>query len=100
MSYPFDLKSHLEGFGLGGNPLVICKCGRETNADMIRDVRPVKDQLGIAEDYRCDSCLEDQYRTDKLSREEFYVAHDAPPELIEKMAAVDAKEREERDAGR
>lgn len=100
MSYPFDLKSHLEGFGLGGNPLVTCKCGRETNADMIRDVRPVKSQLGVTEDYRCDSCLEGFHRTEKLTREEFYRAHDAPAELIEKMAAVDTREREERDAVR
>jgi hypothetical protein len=91
MPWPPDLKTEL---GIEDNPLVRCACGRTVNADMMRDVRPLKDQLGIDDDHRCDSCLENFYRTEQLTHEAFCIAHDAPIEIIEKVAAREQAIRE------
>jgi hypothetical protein len=82
-NWPPDMKSQQ---GLPDNPLVRCPCGRQVNADMMRDVRSVKEALAIAHDYVCDSCMEHYHRTGKLSREAYYRAAGAPAHLVTKAA--------------
>lgn len=95
MPFPFDLRSQL---GRSDNPLVVCACGREANADMMRDVRPIAAITGWQESHRCDSCIEHLHRTDKVSREAFYRAQGAPAAIIAIHAARDKSIKEARNA--
>lgn len=88
MTFSIDLRSQL---GIAHNPMIGCACGRDVNADMMRDVRPVRHLLpGVTADYLCDSCMEHFHRNEILSREEFYRAHSAPAALVALQAARDA----------
>lgn len=87
MPWPPDLRT---ARALTGNPLVTCGCGRETNADMMRDLRPVRALLGTTADYECDSCLAGHLRHGRITHEAFARAHGAPAALIASAAARDA----------
>ena len=87
MPFPFDLQSQL---ARSDNPLIKCSCGRDANLDMMRDVTPVAQLIGVTVSHICDSCLEYLFRTEKLSREAFYLAHGAPAAIIAIQAARDA----------
>lgn len=84
MPWPPDMKTALN---LHDNPLVVCACRRSANADMMRDVRPVKVLLGTSADYLCDSCMEHFHRTGRLTVEAYCSALGAPPALVTKAAA-------------
>lgn len=86
MPWPPDLRTAL---GLAHNPLVRCGCGREVNADMMRDVRPVAALLGTGDAYQCDSCLEGHYRHGRLAHEHFCRAHGAPAAIVALMRERD-----------
>lgn len=94
MPFAIDLKSEL---GISANPLVRCACGREVNADMMRDVRPIAHLTDWPETHRCDSCVEHLHRTEKVSRGEFYKAHKAPRHLID---FHEKRDKAVRDAGK
>lgn len=106
MPMPFDLKSQL---GFSDNPIVQCACGRDVNADMMRDIRLVKQMLlarasgehpcegGVSDaTHLCDSCMEHFHRNEILSHEEFYRAHGAPAKLIALHAQRDKSLKEAR----
>lgn len=84
MPWPPDMKTAL---AMPNNPLVACVCGRSANADMMRDVRPVRALLGTSADYLCDSCMEQVHRTGRLTVEAYCAAMGAPSALVTKAAA-------------
>jgi hypothetical protein len=77
--------------GLSRNPLLICgACGRETNADMLYDVRPIPHLRVEDETHQCCSCLASHYRHSRLTHEAFARAHGAPAEHVQRAASHDA----------
>lgn len=86
MPWPPDLRT---AQAMAGNPLVSCRCGREVNADMMRDVRPVAALLGTTEAYQCDSCLAAHLRHGRLTHEAFARAHGAPAAIVALMRERD-----------
>jgi hypothetical protein len=109
MAFVDDLKSELE---YDDNPIVKCGCGRDVNADMMRDVRPIQDLIQSrsvgrhpcdvaikTSAYACDSCLEYHFNVGNISRKEYYEAHGATKEQVAIQADRDSKLQEMRDSG-
>jgi hypothetical protein len=74
------------------NPVARCPCGRETNADMLVDVRPVpatvKAKIGHPDaEYLCDGCRERLFREGHVTREVFFSHLGAPPAVLERIRA-------------
>lgn len=88
MTWPPTLKHDR---GLRDNPLVRCGCGRSVSADMMLDVRPLPSSVRGSREWACDGCMETIFRAKLSTREDFYRALGAPPELIAKAALRDAK---------
>jgi len=76
---PPTLKSVMQ---MADNPIVPCACGRQVNADMMR-------QLGDA--FICDACLERKFRTGELTREDYALAVGAPDAVVTKAQTLDAQ---------
>ncbi|MGK2933696.1 MAG: hypothetical protein ACSLFE_00425 [Gemmatimonadaceae bacterium] len=72
------------------NPLMKCGCGRETNADMMIDVRPLPGAVRGTAEYLCDACVETVFRTKRMTRVAFNTALGAPPAVVAKAARRDA----------
>lgn len=86
--WPPTLHAQLD---LAHNPVVICPaCGRETNADMLYDVRPFPHLRAGEETHQCCSCMLGHYNNRRLTHTEFARGHGAPAEHMQRAASHDA----------
>ena len=74
----------------GDNPLSGCDCGRETNVDMLVDLRglprELREALGVRGTAACDGCRERWFAEGRISRADFVAALGAPAALVARLA--------------